>query len=106
MVGTLRGLTYVPMVGTYSALAVRLPYVPMVGTGCPHGGYGFLFFASGTAAYVDEQLAIPFLIIARGRLCAVGEIGEAIMRGNTVTIAAEKAGGGFADKAIVLKFLV
>jgi hypothetical protein len=96
MVGTPWAAAYVPMVGTYGPPVPGLPYVPMVVTGCPHGGYGILFFAAAASGGVDERLVIPFLEISGWWVRAVSEVGEAIMRRDTASVHAEKSFAGLA----------
>src|SRR6516164_9278495 len=104
MVGTPRGVAYVPMVGTYGPPIPGLPYVPMVGTGCTHGGYGILFFAGVAAGGIGERFAIPFLEISGWRMRPVSEIGETIVRRDSATIVAEEAFRCLAEEAVVLVF--
>jgi hypothetical protein len=104
MVGTPRGLAYVPMVGTYGTLVFGLPYVPVVGTGCPHGGYGILFFAAAPARDIHEWCAVPFLEISGRQMCAVGKIGETIFRSDPIAVTAEEPLSGLAQKPVVLIF--
>jgi len=101
---TPRGRFYVLTIITYGLPVPAPPYVLTIITGCADHHHGILFFAPAPAGGVDEGLVIPFLEVSGWRMRAVRKFGKAIVRGNAVTIAAEEALAGLAQKPIVLVF--
>src|SRR5215831_524468 len=106
MVGTPRGVAYVPMVSTYGAPVPTLPSVLMVSTPCAHGEHGILFFPAASARCVDELFPVPLLEVAGRQMCAVSQIGEAVVRADPASVHAEKTEGGHTQEAMVLQLLI
>jgi hypothetical protein len=71
--GHLGGSSMSGAVGHTAPPIPGLPYVRRDNTHCPTGQYGFLFFSSRPMGRVDEGRAVPFFIVARCCVRAVGE---------------------------------
>jgi len=80
--------------------------VSIFDTGCVDFRHGILFFPASPAGGVDEQFAIPFFEVPRRGVCPVREFGEAVVRGNAATVAAQKSPASLAEEAKVFVFRV
>jgi hypothetical protein len=68
------------------------------------GRDGILFFSGRAVRRFEVQFAVPLLILARRRLRAARQIGEAVLCGDPEAVAAEKAPGGLVHESIMVEF--